>query len=415
MIDRVARGPLTGVRVIEIAGLGPCPFGAMLLADMGADVLRLERADGAFGAGASNTLNRGRPSAAVDLKHPLGRALVTRLAEGADALIEGFRPGVMERLGLGPDELLATNPRLVYGRMTGYGQDGPLSQVAGHDINYISIAGALGAIRRQGERPLAPLSLLGDFGGGGMLLAFGVVCALLEARTSGRGQVIDAAMVEGAALLTTAFHGMIAAGMWAGAPGANSIDSGSHWYDTYETSDGEFIAVGALEPQFYAELLRLVGIDGDELPQWERERWPELKQRLAALFLTRTRSEWAELLEHADACATPVLTLQEASQHPHNIARGTFVEVDGVVQPAPAPRFSRTPGAVQRGPAKPGADTATALCAWGIDHEELQALHGAGAIRLPETDGEHPKRPVAIGEEHPHAADRTVLPQQLPP
>src|ERR1035438_10070000 len=209
MIDRVARGPLTGVRVIEIAGLGPCPFGAMLLADMGADVLRLERADGAFGAGASNTLNRGRPSAAVDLKHPLGRALVTRLAEGADALIEGFRPGVMERLGLGPDELLATNPRLVYGRMTGYGQDGPLSQVAGHDINYISIAGALGAIRRQGERPLAPLSLLGDFGGGGMLLAFGVVCALLEARTSGRGQVIDAAMVEGAALLTTAFHGMI--------------------------------------------------------------------------------------------------------------------------------------------------------------------------------------------------------------
>lgn len=387
MDDPRAQGPLRGVRVIEVASLGPGPFGAMLLADMGADVLRLERiGDTSLGAGAWNPLNRSRPSAAVDLKHPAGRALLMRLAGDADALIEGFRPGVMERLGLGPDELLAANSRLVYGRMTGYGQDGPLSQVAGHDINYISIAGALGAIRREGERPLAPLSLIGDFGGGGMLLAFGVLCALLEARSSGRGQVVDAAMVEGAALLSTMFHGFIAAGMWPGAPGANMIDSGSHWYDTYETADGQFIAVGALEPQFYAELLRLIGIEPDELPQWERERWPELKQKLAAVFLTRTRSQWAALLEHADACASPVLTLQEAPQHPHNIARGTFVDVGGVVQPAPAPRFSRTPGAIQRPPAEPGADTATALAAWGVTHEELQALHAAGAIRLPDAE-----------------------------
>jgi alpha-methylacyl-CoA racemase len=375
------RGPLHDLRVIEIAGIGPGPFAAMMLADMGADVLRLDRpGGGGLGIGRANLLGRGRPSAAVDLKHPDGRELVMRLARSADALLEGFRPGVMERLGLGPEPLLEANPRLVYGRMTGYGQDGPLAPVAGHDINYISIAGALGAIRREGERPLAPLNLVADFGGGGMLLAFGIVCALLEARSSGRGQVVDAAMVEGSALLMTMIHGMRAQGIWDGEPGTNWLDSGAHWYDVYETADGGHIAVGALEPQFYAELLRRMELDPDDNPQWERERWPELKDRFAAVFGARTRAEWAELLEHAEACATPVLDLDEAPEHPHNVARETFVAVDGVVQPAPAPRFSRTPGAVQRPPADPGADTRAALSDWGVDEAEIDALVAAGAI-----------------------------------
>jgi alpha-methylacyl-CoA racemase len=376
----MSHGPLADVRIVEVASLGPGQFACMMLADMGAEVLRLERHEGSPGSGRWNAMNRGRPSVGVDIKHPEGRALVERLAASADALVEGFRPGVMERLGLGPDDLLAANPALVYARMTGYGQDGPLAAVAGHDINYISIAGVLGAIRRVGERPLAPLSLVGDFGGGGMLLAFGVACALFEARSSGRGQVVDAAMVDGAALLATATYAMRAAGMWDGAPGANSIDSGSHWYETYETADGQHIAVGALEPGFYAELLRLVGLDADDLPQWDRERWPELKRRLAEVFRTRTRAEWSAILESADACATPVLSLDEAPSHPHNVARRTFVEIDGVVQPAPAPRYSRTPGAVRSPPSEPGADTATALADWGLDRSEIDRLAGAGAI-----------------------------------
>jgi alpha-methylacyl-CoA racemase len=379
----VSQGPLRGVRVIEIASLGPGPFACMMLADMGADVLRLERSGERVGSGSWNVLHRGRPSVAVDIKHPDGRALVERLARTAHALVEGFRPGVMERLGLGPDELLAVNPRLVYARVTGYGQDGPLAPVAGHDINYISVAGVLGAIRRAGERPLAPLSLIGDFGGGGMLLAFGVACALLEAKSSGRGQVVDAAMVDGAALLATAFFGLRAAGRWDGEPGANAIDSGSHWYETYETADGEHIAVGALEPQFYAELLRLLGLEPDEFPQHEHERWPELKQRMAAVFRTRTREEWMTLLEPADACASAVLSLDEAASHPHNAARSTFVDVDGVVQPAPAPRFSRTPGEVRCGPSEPGADTETALAAWGIGRRHIERLADTGAIATP--------------------------------
>jgi alpha-methylacyl-CoA racemase len=372
---------LQDVRVLEIAGIGPGPFAAMMLADMGADVLRLDRVGGSgLGTGRAALLNRGRPSAAIDLKHPDGRVLVLRLAKSADALLEGFRPGVMERLGLGPESLLAANPRLVYGRMTGYGQDGPLAPVAGHDINYISIAGALGAIRREDERPLAPLNLVADFGGGGMLLAFGVVCALLEARMSGRGQVVDAAMVEGSALLMTMIHGMRAQGIWDGAPGTNWLDSGAHWYDVYEAADGGHVAVGALEPQFYAELLRLMELDPDDHPQWERDRWPELKERFAAVFRTRTRAEWAELLERGDACATPVLELEEAPEHPHNVAREAFVAVDGVVQPAPAPRFSRTPGAVQRPPAEPGGDTREALADWGLERAEIEALLESGAI-----------------------------------
>jgi len=378
VVADVARGPLRGVRIIEVASLGPGPFACMMFADMGADVLRLERPGGALGSGRWNSMNRGRPSIAVDLTHPEGRNLVARLAMSGEAIVEGFRPGVMEGLGLGPDELLGVNPRLVYGRVTGYGQDGPLAGVAGHDINYISIAGVLGAIRRNGERPLAPLSLVGDFGGGGMLLAFGVICALLEARSSGQGQVIDAAMVDGSALLATATYAMRAARMWDGEPGTNSIDSGSHWYETYETADGEHIAVGALEPQFYAELMRLVGLDE---PQWERARWPELKERLAAVFRTRTRAEWMDILEGSDACATPVLSLEEAPAHPHNVARGTFVEVDGVVQPAPAPRFSRTPGAIRPRPSD--AEAANALAGWGLEASEIERLRSGGVIQTP--------------------------------
>jgi alpha-methylacyl-CoA racemase len=373
-------GPLHGVKVVEIASIGPGPFAAMLLADLGADVIRIDRLGGldALASGAWNVMHRGRRSAAVDLKHEAGRDVVLRLCERADALIEGFRPGVMERLGLGPDVALARNPRLVYGRMTGYGQDGPMASVAGHDINYISVAGVLGAIRRTGERPLFPLNLVADFGGGGMLLALGVVSAVLEARSSGRGQVVDAAMVDGSALLTTLLHALRGAGFWSDVPGTNWLDSGAHWYEVYETADGGYVAVGALEPQFYAELLRLLELDPADFPQWEPARWPELKQRFAAVFATRTRADWATLLELADACATAVLGLHEAPQHPHNIARGTFVEHGGAVQPAPAPRFSRTPGAISRPASEPGADTEAVLAEWGID--DLERLRAAGAI-----------------------------------
>jgi alpha-methylacyl-CoA racemase len=356
-------GPLKGTRIIEMAGIGPGPFAAMLLADMGADVLRLYRSDQAalLGDAGPDVTSRGRASVPVNLKDDAGRELVLRLVEQADALIEGFRPGVMERLGLGPDVVLARNERIVYGRMTGYGQEGPLSQVAGHDINYISIAGALGAMARKGERPLFPLNLVGDYGGGGMFLAFGVVCGLLEARTSGKGQVVDAAMVDGAATLMTIFHGLRAAGIWQDEPGTNVLDSGAHFYEVYETSDGGFIAVGAIEPQFYAELLRLLELDPAEYPQWNNDRWPEFKQRFAELFRSRTREEWTAVLEPAEACATPVLSLAEAPVHRHTSARNTFIERDGVIQPAPAPRFSRTvPEIVD----PPSAEEA--LRAWGV-------------------------------------------------
>jgi alpha-methylacyl-CoA racemase len=358
-----------------MAGIGPGPFAGMMLADMGAEVLRLYRADQPplLGGDANyDVVGRGRVSSVpVNVKDDAGRELVLRLVDGADALIEGFRPGVMERLGLGPEVVLARNERIVYGRMTGYGQDGPMASVAGHDINYISIAGALGAMARQGERPLAPLNLVGDYGGGGMLLAFGVVCGLLEARTSGRGQVVDAAMVDGAAVLMTIFHGLRAGGIWDDShPGTNVLDSGAHFYEVYETSDGGHIAVGAIEPQFYAELMRLLEIDPGEMPQWDKARWPEFKQRLAEVFRGRTRDEWAALLESAEACATPVLGLAEAPAHPHVVARSTFVEHGGVVQPAPAPRVSRTPGAIGNG----GLSAPEALAAWGLSEEEIAAL-----------------------------------------
>jgi alpha-methylacyl-CoA racemase len=347
----------------------------MLLSDLGADVVRIDRKGGRGGA-PSDVTSRGRRSVAFDLKKPEAVEACLKLIEGADAVFEGFRPGVMERLGLGPDELLARIPRLVYGRMTGYGQDGPLAGVAGHDINYLSIAGALGAFRRRGERPLAPLNLVADFGGGGMLLAFGILAAILEARASGTGQVVDAAMVDGTAALTAVFHGLRAAGLWEGEPGTNWLDSGAHFYEVYATADGGHVAVGALEPQFYAELLRRLELDPAEFPQWERERWPELKRRLAEVFATRSQAEWAQRLEGADACTTPVLGFAEAPQHPHNVARGTFAPgADGGVQPAPAPRFSRTPGTLAPPPS--GHD---ALRAWGVDDAELARLRAAGAV-----------------------------------
>jgi alpha-methylacyl-CoA racemase len=355
----------------------------MLLADLGGDVIRIDRLGAAqlpLAGGAWNVMHRGRGSAAVDLKQPEGRELVLALCESADALVEGFRPGVMERLGLGPDEAMARNPRLVYGRMTGYGQDGPMASVAGHDINYIALAGVLDAFRRQGERPMFPLNLVADFGGGGMLLAFGLVCALLEARTSGQGQVVDAAMVDGTAVLSTLIHALRGAGMWNDEPGTNWLDSGAHFYEVYTTADGGHMAVGALEPQFYAELLRLLELEPEEFPQWDSARWPELKERFAEIFRARTREEWAALFEHADACVTPVLALHEAPEHPHNVARGTFVEHGGRVQPAPAPRFSRTQGSLSRPAGEPGADTDDALAAWGVSQALRERLRDAGVI-----------------------------------
>ncbi|MDE3134358.1 MAG: CoA transferase [Acidobacteriota bacterium] len=360
-----ATGPLAGTRILEVGGIGPNPFAGMLLADMGADVIRLDRQVGTgFGQGGPHdpTL-RGRQTLAVDLKSDAGRRLALALAARADALIEGFRPGVMERLGLGPEPLMAANPRLVYGRITGFGQDGPMAAVPGHDINYISLSGVLGGSRRAGERPMFAINTVGDYGGGAMLLAFGVVCALLEARGSGRGQVVDAAMVDGSALLLTMVHALRAAGVWSGPPGTNVLDSGAHFYEVYATADGGHVAVGAVEPQFYARLLELLELPAAELPQWERERWPEFKQRFAAVFAGRGTSEWQYLLEHEEACATVVQTPFEAPAHPHMAARAAFIELDGIRQPAPAPRFSRTPAIARSAEHDPAA----ALRRWGVD------------------------------------------------
>ena len=374
-------GPLQGIRVIEMAGIGPGPFTAMMLSDMGAEVVRVDRPGGVPGDPTRDVLNRGRRSVAVDLKHPDGVETILRLVEHADALIEGFRPGVMERLGLGPDDCLARNPRLVFGRMTGWGQDGPLAHAAGHDINYIALAGALNCFARKGERPVAPLNMVGDFGGGGMLLAFGVVCALLEAGRSGRGQVVDAAMVDGAAVLMTMIHAFIGMGIWTDDPGTNILDTGAHFYDVYETSDAKFVAVGPIEGKFYAELLRLVGWEHEELPwQMDRAQWPALKGRFVDLFRTKTRDEWSALLEGTDACFAPVLSLSEAPTHPHNEARATFVTRDGIVQPAPAPRFSRTSAEIQGRPPHPGEHTDATLADWGFDPDDIAKLRAAGAI-----------------------------------
>jgi alpha-methylacyl-CoA racemase len=376
-------GPLHGIKVLELAGIGPGPFCAMMLSDMGADVLRIDRA-GSVGSIPStpnlDVLNRGRRSVGIDLKNPDGVEVLLSLVEEADALIEGFRPGVTERMGIGPDVCRARNPKLVYGRMTGWGQDGPYSQAAGHDINYIALAGALDPIGRAGDKPLPPLNLVGDFGGGGMLLAYGVACALVERQSSGEGQVVDAAMVDGSAILTTMFHAFRAMGIWQDERGANLLDTGAWYYETYETKDGKYISIGSLEPQFFAELLARTGMPADEIRQNDRSKWPELSEQATALFKTKTRDEWCELMEGTDVCFAPVLSLGEAPQHPHNVHRGTFFESQGVVQPSPAPRFSRTPGEVSRPPAHRGEHTDEALADWGVDDDRVAKLRDAGAI-----------------------------------
>src|SRR3954463_12938093 len=374
-----ASGPLAGVRIVEFAGIGPGPFACMLLADMGAELVTLDR----IGArkNLKSVAGRGRKVVELDLKDKASVASALDLLGHADALIEGFRPGVMERLGLGPEVVQARNPRLVYGRMTGWGQEGPLAHAAGHDINYIAIAGVLNNFKRVGERPVPPNNLVGDFGGGGLLLAFGLVCALLEASRSGRGQVVDAAMVDGAAVLSTMLHAFVAMGIWQDNPGHNMLDTGAHFYEVYETADDKFMAVGAIEHQFYAELLERTGLKDEELPfQMDREQWPSLKDRFAALFKTKTRDEWQSILEGTDACAAAVLSMTEAPSHPHNVARQTFVERDGVVQPAPAPRFSRTTADIAGPPPAPGQHTDAALTDWGFTADEVAKLREAGAV-----------------------------------
>jgi alpha-methylacyl-CoA racemase len=379
-------GPLTGIRVVEFAGIGPGPFAAMMLSDLGADTLRIDRADRVDEANdrhpALDVLNRGRRSVGVDLKNAGGAAAALRLIEKADIVLEGFRPGVMEKLGLGPAACLEKNPRLVYGRMTGWGQEGPLSRAAGHDINYIALAGVLEQMGRSGEKPLPPLNLVGDFGGGAMLLVTGVLAALVERATSGKGQIVDAAMVDGAALLCTMFYAFRNMGMWSEERGTNVLDTGAHFYEVYETRDGKYVAVGAIEPQFYAELLARLGLGEDPLlvSQLSRDDWPAMKERFAQVFKQKTRDEWCKVFEGSDACFAPVLSALEAPAHPHLAARKTFTTVAGALQPSPAPRFSRTPGAIARPPPAPGAHTDEALRDWGFDEQEIRTLREERAI-----------------------------------
>jgi alpha-methylacyl-CoA racemase len=377
-----ARGPLSGIRVIEIAGMGPGPFAGMVLSDFGAEVIRVDRADAVGGKHNPpvDVLSRGRRSVAVDLKKPGAVDVVLRLIEQADVLIEGYRPGVMERLGLGPDVCLARNPRLVYGRVTGWGQDGPWASQAGHDINYISLSGTLWSIGRDGEAPVPPLALTGDFGGGGMLLALGVCAALAERATSGQGQVIDAAMVDGAAQLNAFIYSMRALGQWKGERGANLLDTGAPFYDAYETADGKWVSVGSIESKFFGNLVKTLGLDIDIATQNDEASWPALREQLAAIFATKTRDEWTELLVGADACFAPVLSPWEAPEHPHNVARGTFTESFGVTQPSPAPRFGRTPAAIAGPPAAPGEHTEEILAELGLDAAAIAGLRIAGDI-----------------------------------
>jgi len=380
-------GPLAGIKIVELAGIGPVPFCSTLLADLGAEVIRVDRTEdsglGIRSEGAKfDVLSRSRRSIAVDLKKKDGVEAVLKLIEHADGLLEGFRPGVMERLGLGPDVCLKRNPRLVYGRMTGWGQTGTIQGSAGHDINYIALAGVLAHIGRAGQPPTPPLNLVGDFGGGAMFLAVGVLAGVLEAKRSGQGQVVDCAMTEGAAYLALPFFGMRASGFWGDARGENMLDSGSHFYDVYETKDGKYVSIGSIEPKFYAELLKLTGLDKETLPeQRDRKGWNETKKRLGAVFRTKTRDEWTAIMENTDVCFAPVLGITEAPSHPHNKARGSFVEIEGVTQPAPAPRFSRTKAEVQRGPSRRGQHTREALAAWGFSKEDIAALESTGAVK----------------------------------
>jgi alpha-methylacyl-CoA racemase len=380
-------GPLRDLRVVELAGIGAAPFGAMLLADLGADVLRVDRPPSDDVDRLPDVLLRGRRSVALDLKQPAAVEVVLRLVERADALVEGFRPGVTERLGLGPEECLRRNGRLVYARLTGWGQTGPLAQAAGHDLDYVALSGALAAIGRRGELPVPPLNLVGDFGGGGMLLAFGVVSAVLEARVSGRGQVVDAAMTDGAALLMTMAYEARNAGLWSLERGTNLLDGGAPFYDTYATADGRTVAVGCLEPQFYAELLRVLELDGPELRDHMRpEHWPAIRTALTQAFASRTRDEWEAAFAGSDACVAPVLDLDEAPRHPHNRARQVFYDSGDGALPMPAPRFDRTPAAEPRPASRTGADTRAALADWGIAEAEIEALIDARAALEPTGD-----------------------------
>ena len=379
-------GALSGLRIVEFAGIGPGPFCGMMLADHGAEVIRIDRPGGTRGGaglmGGKDVLARSRRSIAVNLKSPEGVAVARKLCASADGIIEGFRPGVMERLGLGPDQLLADNPRLVYGRMTGWGQDGPYAQAAGHDINYIALSGALYHFGREGEKPTPPINMMGDFGGGGMMLAFGMVSGLLAAARGGEGQVVDAAMTDGSALLMGMIWGMRNAGTWSDNRGTNMLDTGAHFYDTYECADGEFISIGSIEPQFYAELRRIAGLadDRDFDAQMNPAAWPALKDRLTDLFGSKTSQEWCALMEHTDICFAPVLSMAQAPAHPHNAARGTFVKVGGDTQPAPAPRFSGTPAAAPS-PEKPGgADTDAVLESIGFETDQIAHLRETGAV-----------------------------------
>ncbi len=393
MPEHARSGPLSGIKIIELAGIGPAPYTCMMLADAGAQVLRLERAAaGAVEAGEAfaksdsgsywDLLNRSRPSVGIDLKNPDALELVLGLVEQADGLIEGFRPGVAERLGVGPETCFARNKRIVYGRMTGWGQDGPMAPMAGHDIDYIAIGGALWSLGRADSAPVPPLNLVGDFGGGGMLLAFGMVAALLEAARSGEGQVVDAAMVDGAASLMTMIHAFHRSGLWGDERGKNMLDTGAPFYEVYETADGKWMAVGGIEAQFYAELIKGLGLAGDSSlpPQMSRDEWSAMKARFGDIFKTKSRDEWTAIFDGTDACVVPVLSPWEAHLHPHNVARSTFVEVDGAVQPAPAPRFSRTPSAISKPPSPPGADTISGLVEWGVSEDAVTKLRESGAL-----------------------------------
>ena len=383
----MASGPLAGIRIIEIAGIGPGPFAGFMLADLGADIIKIDRSQNARGGDPASppadTLQRGRRSIAVDLKSPEGVEVVLQLAEKADGLFEPFRPGVAERLGIGPDVALARNPKLVYGRMTGWGQDGPYALTAGHDINYISLGGALFHFGRAGGPPTPPINMVGDFGGGGMLLAYGMVAGLLHAARTGEGQVIDAAMVDGTASLMMMFHAFRGMGIWdENVRGENLLDTGAPFYDVYETADGEYVSIGSIEPQFYAELLKHTGLEGEELPhQMDKGQWGPMKERLTAIFKAKTRDEWCSIMEGTDVCFAPVLRMSEAAAHPHNVHRQTFIERDGIVQPAPAPRFSATPGEVQRPPAHAGQHTDEILGDWlDLDGDAVAKLRAGGAV-----------------------------------
>lgn len=382
------QGPLSGYRIIEIAGIGPGPFAAMMLADMGAEVIRVERAGAVRGPAPDkahyDVLLRGRRNIAIDLKSDDGVETLLALVEKADALIEGFRPGVMERLGVGPEVCIKRNPKLVFGRMTGWGQEGPYANSAGHDINYIALAGALAHFARAGEAPVPPLNMVGDFGGGGMFLAYGVVCALLESQRSGKGQVIDAAMVDGASVLMSMFWAFKSAGIFnEQAPGTNLLDTGAHFYDVYECADNKYVSIGSIEPQFYALLLEKVGLASDPAfaKQMDSSNWPALKQRLAEVMRSKTSAQWCAIMEGTDICFAPVLTMSEAAKHPHNISRKTFIDIDGVKQPAPAPRFSRTATATPTPPAHPGQHSREILADWGFATEKVNALLASGAVR----------------------------------